>query len=444
MFHKDLQKFYNRYRLSTLIQSIRRWGKIVSWLTLGILILPSSSILIHEYPEKVRQYTHTIEFDYIDWTLKAVWQKAQQSALRLEDYLPESQPSQIVREYLRAVSQISRLKAQISVIYADPLVTDKSKAIQTLQEQLDTLINYKDRLAPNAESTLQQQISFVLAENNLSSFGQPIPPVLYHSTPLPMALIVSPRNKIQQDANISLLTEMTAGDMTLLEDQVMQNLDVSALVVPVGGVGVYPTMVMATSDLSYLSETIAHEWTHNFLTIRPLGINYETNSSLRTINETTASIVGNEIGEQVIRQYYPDLLPPEVEPVQKNENSEEALPQLKEPEVFNYRKEMHTTRVKVDALLEDGKIKDAEEYMEQRRKIFWENGYNIRRLNQAYFAFYGAYADTPGGAAGKDPVGPVVRAFRQQSQSLADFLEQISWVTSLEQLKMMVKDLPTE
>ncbi len=105
---------------------------------------------------------------------------------------------------------------------------------------------------------------------------------------------------------------------------------------------------------------------------------------------------------------------------------------------------MHTTRVKVDALLEDGKIKDAEEYMEQRRKIFWENGYNIRRLNQAYFAFYGAYADTPGGAAGKDPVGPVVRAFRQQSQSLADFLEQISWVTSLEQLKMMVKDLPTE
>ncbi len=237
MFHKDLQKFYNRYRLSTLIQSIRRWGKIVSWLTLGILILPSSSILIHEYPEKVRQYTHTIEFDYIDWTLKAVWQKAQQSALRLEDYLPESQPSQIVREYLRAVSQISRLKAQISVIYADPLVTDKSKAIQTLQEQLDTLINYKDRLAPNAESTLQQQISFVLAENNLSSFGQPIPPVLYHSTPLPMALIVSPRNKIQQDANISFLTEMTAGDMTLLEDQVMQILDVSALVVPVGGVG---------------------------------------------------------------------------------------------------------------------------------------------------------------------------------------------------------------
>ena len=45
----------------------------------------------------------------------------------------------------------------------------------------------------------------------------------------------------------------------------------------------------------------------------------------------------------------------------------------------------------------------------------------MRKLNQAYFAFYGAYADQPGGAAGEDPVGPAVRALRERSQGLADF-----------------------
>ena len=57
----------------------------------------------------------------------------------------------------------------------------------------------------------------------------------------------------------------------------------------------------------------------------------------------------------------------------------------------------------------------------QRRRVFWDQGYHIRKLNQAYFAFYGAYADSPGGgAAGADPVGAAVRALRAHSSSLAE------------------------
>jgi hypothetical protein len=198
-------------------------------------------------------------------------------------------------------------------------------------------------------------------------------------------------------------------------------------------------MVMATSDLSFLADTVAHEWTHNFLTIRPLGLNYETNSELRTINETTASIVGTEIGQQLLKKYYPDLLPPEQEPIQVNVSfKKKDTGQNVPPAEFSFRNEMHTTRVQVDELLSAGKVTEAEDYMEQRRLIFWDHGYPIRRLNQAYFAFYGAYADVPGGAAGKDPVGPMVRSFRAQSGSLAEFLERISWITSYPQLVGMV------
>ena len=100
---------------------------------------------------------------------------------------------------------------------------------------------------------------------------------------------------------------------------------------------------------------------------------------------------------------------------------------------------MHTTRVKADELLSQGKVEEAEAYMEQRRLIFWENGYLIRKLNQAYFAFHGAYADVPGGAAGEDPVGPAVRALREQSTSLAEFINTIGWMTSFEQLQKAIQ-----
>ncbi len=78
---------------------------------------------------------------------------------------------------------------------------------------------------------------------------------------------------------------------------------------------------------------------------------------------------------------------------------------------------------------------EAETYMEQRRQLFWDNGYPIRKLNQAYFAFYGAYADVPGGAAGEDPVGPAVRALRAQSSSLTAFLKTIAQMSSFKQLQ---------
>ncbi len=90
-------------------------------------------------------------------------------------------------------------------------------------------------------------------------------------------------------------------------------------------------------------------------------------------------------------------------------------------------------------MLKEGKIDQAESYMEARRQFFWDHGYQIRKLNQAWFAFNGSYADVPGGgAAGADPVGPTVVRLRDESVSLADFLNKISGVTSFDQLLKLV------
>jgi hypothetical protein len=222
--------------------------------------------------------------------------------------------------------------------------------------------------------------------------------------------------------------------MEKLEDRIFADLDHAALVVPIGGVGTYPTMVSQTTNLVWLTETISHEWVHNFLALRPLGINYYTSDVLRTINETTASLAGKELGMLILAKYYPEFLP-------APSSSSQVQPSEPEQASFNYQVEMRNTRVEVDRLLTEGKVEEAETYMEARRGFFWENGYLIRKLNQAYFAFYGAYNDVAGGgAAGKDPVGPAVVAYREQFSCVGDFLKSIAWVKSFGELLERLPD----
>jgi hypothetical protein len=189
-------------------------------------------------------------------------------------------------------------------------------------------------------------------------------------------------------------------------------------------------MVMETTDINGLAEVVAHEWIHNYLTLHPLGLSYMNNPELRTMNETVASIAGKELGRAVVQRYYPEYLPPENPPSPPVTDQNQAPA----PPVFNFNAEMHITRINTDKLLAEGKIDEAETYMELRRRFLWDKGYHIRKLNQAYFAFYGAYADQPGGAAGEDPVGTAVRLLRAKSSSLEDFINRIAWMWNFEQL----------
>ena len=413
--------------------SFIRCRRIAFALLLGVLLLSYSSLPPGDQLERVRAFSRDIEFDYISWTLDAIGVKLVQSTLEVSDRLSEDDRRQVVLEYLGLVARISQAEAHLNEIYANPGIVNPQNASALVRENLEDLQAQRALLESLAESVLQSQISDTVAGLGLTLGGQPIPPVLYHSTPLPTALIVSPRDTIRQDQNISLKPNMSVDERNALEEKVDRSLNVSSLVVDVGGIGVYPTMVIQTSDLNYLSEVIAHEWVHNFLTFRPLGISFLNGPELRTMNETAASIAGVEIGRALLERYYPELLPP---PPPRPPTPGEIQPPP--PPVFDFREEMRITRETVDQLLAEGKIEQAEDYMETRRVFFWENGYRIRKLNQAYFAFHGAYADQPGGAAGEDPVGAAVRALRSQSPSLADFLNRLSWMSSFEQLKKAV------
>jgi len=411
------------------------------WLTIvmvvTILLLQRSDIEPGDLTQRVRAFTREIEFDYAGWGRDALILKARQVALGAIDYLPVETQKKIVLDYLNLIGQISQAEGVLYEIYADPEIDDPEAASKQIRQELENLYDQRGHLAPLAEAILQNQLTTVASDFELTLGGQSLPPVLYHVTPLPLALIISPRESIRQDADISLIPDLTVAARDALEKQVDETLDVSSLVVNIGGVGMYPTMVMQTTNINWLAEVVAHEWIHNVLTLRPLGASYLSSPELRIMNETTAGIAGKEIGAALIERYYPEFAPPPPLPPLEEKDVPAAPPP--DPPAFDFRAEMHDTRIIVDKLLAAGLIDEAETYLDSRRQVFWDNGYHIRKLNQAYFAFHGAYADAPGGAAGaEDPVGPAVRALRAQSASLADFINQISWMWNFGQLQTAV------
>lgn len=403
-----------------------------------LFALGPGTVPVSDETEQIRAYTRAVEFDYVDWTIDALLTKLSYASLGLGDFLDREEQRELVFEYLDLVSQIHNAEYQLSVIYTDPNINDPEEAAWPVRGRLEDLYSQRADLQPLTEIVIQQMITAVVSREDLDFIGQPIPQVMFHSTPLPWALIVSPREVIQQDANISLEVDQTIEDHVRLEAEISTRLDVSTLVVPIGGVGTYPSMIAQSTNLNWLMEVVAHEWIHNYLTFNPLGVRYGESPELRTINETTASIAGNEIGAAVIAEFFPEFVPPP--PPLPVEDSPQPQPEASPP-VFDFRAEMFETRVTADELLAEGKIEQAEAYMEDRREFFWEHGYQIRKLNQAYFAFYGAYADTPGGSAGEDPVGGAVRELRAQAVSLGDFIETIARVKSFEQLLQLVEPL---
>ncbi|MBA7699939.1 hypothetical protein ES703_108645 [subsurface metagenome] len=211
----------------------------------------------------------------------------------------------------------------------------------------------------------------------------------------------------------------------------VDNLGVSALVVELGGFGgTYPTLVANRASLRFTLDTVTEEWLHQYLVFKPLGLRYlldlagvSRNYEIATINETLASMVSKEIGFMVCEEYYAQC--------------ESAGNQTRVAESgFDFNREMREIRRAVDKYLARGEIEQAEEFMEQKRQYLVSMGYYIRKLNQAYFAFHGTYADSPTSIS---PIGLELKELRRQSASLKDFLNMVAAMTSRQDLRKSLK-----
>lgn len=400
----------------------RKIARLLVFLFLLIGLGAASVAPAHNLLVEVKAATAPYQFDFVDWESQAI---AGELARRLwPPPLPATQAEQrqLVDSYLALEQQIRTLQDEVNQIYAArsgsknaPL--DASK----LEQRLAQLKTTQAQITPQVENILAWQVETILGEEGFTLAGYVFPPVAFRLVDPPTALILSPRNRIENRHFVGLQPGLDNSHRFEIETTLEQRGDISGYVTNIGGLGSYPTMVINTSNLVTLIDIVAHEWTHNYLFTFPTNMawGYQIYPRLTTINETTATMVGKEISRKVITRYYPDWanqLPPV---------DEAGLPVPRQPSEFDLA--MQRIRRQVDQLLAEGKIEQAEAYMEAERQKLVKKGYNLRRLNQAYFAFHGSYAFGPDSI---DPTGAQLRQLRTASPSLKAFLNRVGWLNS--------------
>lgn len=405
-----------------------RWLRI--GLGLGLVALLTLSLPASE-PSRSLETRLTLllqgeSFYFPEWALQAWAEKLLLSVANPQAFLDDETQRRAVRRYLQRLSEAREAAAALEREVSGPTPPDPG-AIAALRRRWEEAHGRTQVLRPLAEAILSEQLGVILAQEGLALLGQPIPPVQIRLTAMPNLMVLSPRERIALTTSFPLRADLTADEMDRLERRVDGQLHVSSLVVPLGGLAFYPAMIMEATGLPELTEIIAHEWTHHWLFMGPLGWFYDRPEA-RTINETVADLAGKALGRAWLARFYPEDLPPP---------PADAAPAPAPPErpAFDFGRELAKTRTVVERLLAQGEVRRAELYMEARRRVFVAHGYALRKLNQAYFAFYGAYAAEEGAAGAEDPIGPRVRRLWAQSPSLRAFLFRMLFITDLAGLR---------
>lgn len=357
----------------------------------------------------------------------------------LSEALPGRRPSReerlaLVDEYLQLSRFAEKEKDRLEGRFLRPGAMSapeggKEKGEQS-HEYLDDLLRSKQKLRPGAEEAVEAELSSVLIEEGLGSrFGLLFPPVDLRFGEPPTMLVTSLRDRIQRWETLLLTPDMEVLERDRLETEIEQHYDLSALIVDLGGLSTYPTMVSELDQLRGVLQTAAHEWLHAYFFFHALGRHYWITEDMFTLNETAADLAGRELGDATFALMGGDL---SISP-SRFLPAEERNPRI--------TREMRETRTRVEELLAEGKVDEAEQYMKERWWFLALRGYRLRKLNQAFFAFYGLYAQ---GAGSTSPIGDQLKELRSLVPSVGSFVRTVSGVSSYEEFLELLERLRSQ
>ena len=356
---------------------------------------------------------------------------------RLSTFLPWTQRDgptgrTALDSYLELSREIGRLSYEIDRAASVPEREHDHGVLSALHFELSSARAARMAVRNDAEELVEATVSAVLSELGLGSYG-PVdyPPVDIRLDDPPSVVVTSPRHTISRGDEALVVPGLSVVEREGIEEALLAEKDLSALVSDIGGVATYPAIVRSGFPLRHILQTAAHEWLHHYLVahLTPLGLRTYRSNEMLTINETLADLAGREIGDIAYVRLGGTIDPPP-SPGQAGTAPEEGK--------FDFGREMRTTRLQVDSLLAEGRIEEAETYMEDRRLIFVENGYHLRKINQAYFAFAGTYAEQP---QSSDPVGAGMRRLRSSATDLTTFISTVSAVSTPEEFAALVEGL---
>ena len=343
---------------------------------------------------------------------------------KLQDILPwNSEPPR--EERIAQAREFFDLGAKIRSLEGE--LSGESSSV-VIKDQIEQLRQRRKEMQSGVEEILESEISAILSQEGFSSrIGLIFPPVDTVYTNSPGVLIISPRDRIAQVSSTLLKPGISNLEKERLEDLIFQEDDMSALIVSTGGVATYPSVVSASGTLHDALVTTAHEWLHHWFFFQPLGQHFWDNADMTTLNETAATIGGEIIGDRAFTAVTGESV---------NREPSSAPP---DPGSFDFNAEMRETRLTAEALLAEGKIEEAETYMEERRQFLDDNGRFIRKINQAFFAFHGSYAT---GAASISPIGDQLEELRAGTGSAEEFLKTVGTFDRVQDLADYLGVLP--
>ena len=342
---------------------------------------------------------------------------------------------ELVREFFDLADRRRSLEAAIR----DAGAGSGTGNLDSLRAELANVEEDQASIRNRAEAIMEGEIDSIVFREGLhvggplSAIGVHFPPVDFRIQASPPVTVVSPRDRIERLEDVLLRPDTPIEEREALEDAILEGRDLSALVLATGGVATVPAVISPNFSMHGTLVTAAHEWMHHYLFFFPLGQGYGRTEELTTLNETVANIVGDEVGELAYERF---RLKPEDTPP-----TPEKTPPPPREEPFDFRAEMRSTRLRTEELLAEGLIDEAERYMEERRQFLADNGYHIRKLNQAYFAFHGSYADS---AASVSPIDGQLKALREASESLGDFVRTVAAVSSYDEFLELLAELGIE
>ena len=395
-------------------------------------LLGSSCLPSQDFDIRLKSIVKPHLFNIAGWESRAIPQEVNQWIFNRQEKIDDE--IQVVTEYFSSTERIKTLKSAIAAANAgnaESVLASLEAELNGLQEQKIALESMVEKII---EKIIEKQIRDTLTQqgiyNPIIGLKVGFPPVNFKLEKPPYLLVISPRDRIESMREITLKPSLILDEIEDVEARV-DELEVSSLVVSLGGLGAtYPTLVTNETSLQSTIETAIEEWLHQYLVFKPLGFLYlldlaglSRNYEIATMNETLTGMVSKEIGLIVYEKYYSEY---------KNGVNQN---QVMEPG-FDFNREMREIRKAADNYLAQGEIEQAEEFMEQKRQYLTSMGYYIRKLNQAYFAFHGTYADRP---AFISPIGIELKELRSRSASLKDFLNTVASMTNSQELEDSIK-----
>ena len=393
---------------------IKLWrkGLLVIFLALAVLLIGKGDYR----PSALDLAVAGHRYSAVSWEVSHLTDKW---AHKLWDIMPwTSEPSREERiaqvvEFFDLVREVNDLERRMLFPESGIGGNLSQDQVRQLTAEVDRLQERRRAIQLNVEETIESEISAVLTQEGLASrIGLIFPPVDTVFTGAPSVLVLSPRDRIDRMETVLLAPGLDDQVREQIEEKIFKHENLAALVESTGGVATYPSVVSDSAGLRFAITTAAHEWLHHWLFFQPLGQHFWDSDDMTTLNETAATLGGREIGDRVYTAITGEMV---------DRKPKQTSPPA--PGEFDFDAEMRETRLRTEELLAQGRIEEAEAYMEERRLLMVANGHYIRKINQAFFAFHGSYAANP---ASISPINDQLEQLRARSDTLEDFLKRVA------------------